>query len=136
MSNIQIIEHSADIAERQSPGQVACNCAAHEYPGNFGDTAKSLLYYYHHKALKNQSRKDYNECYNNCLPTECHLTFDFKENISINRGPMEGSKSFYQRSQRSVLGFLLVYRDPATNKTIHHYIDSISQCLSHDSDAA
>src|SRR4051794_26275220 len=37
---------------------------------------------------------------------------------------------------RSVLGCFLGYRDPVSQCVRHHYIDSISSCLSHDSRAA
>jgi hypothetical protein len=135
-----IIERTASAAANlvepiKSNHRAVCSCQR-QYPAEFLTQLQSLFFYYHHHALKDESRRSYHDALNNCAANEAILTFDFKENIALNRGPLEGSKAFYDRTMRSVLGCLLVWRDPASKCTKRQYIDSISSCLSHDSLAA
>lgn len=37
------------------------------------------------------------------------ITVDFKENVSINHGPVESARQFYNQSQRAILGAALFY---------------------------
>lgn len=111
-----------------------CRCS-HAQPTS-SESFRTLWFYFHHHALKTQSRFTYRESLQNLAADECLITIDWKENLSINRGPIEQTQHHYQRSLRSVLGCMLVYRDPASNTIKHHYIDLISESLSHDSISA
>jgi len=57
---------------------------------------------------------------------------DFKENFKIGGGPIETSRNFYEKTQISLLGFAIYYKD--NNNIIQtQYFDFFSKILSHDS---
>jgi hypothetical protein len=108
-----------------------CRCS--QVRATSQQSLQSLLYYFHHSALKSQSRFTYQTAIDNLAHDECMITIDWKENISINRGPIELSQHYYQRTVRSVFGCLIVYRDSVSRSIKKHYVDVISESLSHDS---
>lgn len=64
---------------------------------------------------------------NNLDIHECILIIDFKQNLELNRGPSESSKSYYNRPQRSYFTISLIYGGEIV------YYDFISDVLVHDS---
>lgn len=127
----QVIVDTANFNESNVP---PCRCHVNRTCSI--QSIKSLVFYFHHSALRTQSRLSYNDAISNIQPNECIITIDWKENIAINRGPVELSQHFYHRSMRSVFGCMLVYRDPITSEVQHRYVDLVSESLSHDSISA
>jgi hypothetical protein len=60
------------------------------------------------------------------------VLLDFKENVIIGTGPIEVSHSFYERVQRTVLGYVVYTRDAAGNCVRKHHVNVVSEVLSHD----
>ena len=75
---------------------------------------ESLDFIHHYKATAQQQRETFKTQRNNLQSDECIVVFDFKENITIGDGPREPNKDFYNKSQRSMLGFTVYYK--VTNK--------------------
>jgi hypothetical protein len=100
------------------------------------DAASVLLapvcFYHHHRVLKEELHAEYKRQQAGIKEGEVIITLDYKENIKLNVGPEEASRLFYHHAQRTVLGFLLQYRDPNSHELCHHYVDFISSCLTHD----
>lgn len=112
----------------------ACNCNNRTCASS--DTIETLAFFFHHHALKSQQRAFYRQSLEQLPVNECIVTIDFKQNISINTGPVEVSQHYYQRSFRSILGCYVVFRDPSTLQIQHHYVNNISEMLTHDSVSA
>jgi hypothetical protein len=85
----------------------------------------------HHHKLVAEQRDMYVTQRQSLKPGECQLVIDYKQNIYVNRGPVEIGKMFYERSQRSVLGMRLDWCDK-NNVQHKQYIDYISCNLNHD----
>jgi hypothetical protein len=60
------------------------------------------------------------------------LLLDFKENLKLGGGPVETNRTFYTRTQCSVLGMALITRGLG-GKLRYKYYDFFSNILSHDS---
>ena len=57
---------------------------------------------------------------------------DFKENFRIGGGPIETGQMFFQKTQVSVLGFAIYYKDEDGDLRLQH-VNYLSEILSHDS---
>jgi hypothetical protein len=88
-----------------------------------------VLFYLHHCILKDLNHQYYINQPSTLANNECMISIDFKENIYLNRGTLEESHQYYNRTLRSVLGFLIYYK--VNGKVKFHYVDYISECLSH-----
>ncbi|MDB5911016.1 MAG: hypothetical protein JWP34_5133 [Massilia sp.] len=91
-----------------------------------------VCFYHHHRALKDLLHAEYKRQQTEIQDGEVIITLDYKQNIKLNVGPEEASRLFYHQAHRTVLGFLLQYRDPNTHALCNHYVDFISSCLTHD----
>jgi len=67
--------------------------------------------YLHHRQLAAKQRNMYATQRQSLQPGEAQLVIDYKQNIYVNRCPVEIGKMFYERSQRSVLGMRLDWCD-------------------------
>jgi hypothetical protein len=112
------------------------SCACADVTQTDRDAAFALLspvcFYHHHRVLKEELHAEYKRQQAEIQDGEVIITLDYKQNIRLNVGPDEASRLFYHQAQRTVLGFLLQYRDPNTQMLSNHYVDFISSCLTHD----
>ena len=89
-----------------------------------------IIPFLEHRHLNNQQRQFYDTQRKTVKAGEAVIVLDFKANIYVNRGPIEGSQDYFNHSQRSVLGMRIDWAD-STGKHIE-YFDFISTCLNHD----
>ena len=80
--------------------------------------------------MKDSIRGEFNSLKKELNTQECILVIDFKQNIELNRGPSEDSKSYYSRPQRSYFTIALIHGEDEGRIT---YYDFISDLLTHDS---
>ena len=106
---------------------------------------ESIDFIHHHKETAKEQRQFFHQQRDNLKADECIILFDFKENITVGNGPRETNRDFYNKSQRSVLGFTIFYQstDKITTKTNqnksitiksikHQFVHFISEVLAHD----
>ena len=112
------------------------SCTCSDVTQTDRDATSALLapvcFYHHHRVLKDQLHAVYKRQQAEIGDGEVVVTLDYKENIKLNVGPEETSRQFYHHSHRTVLGFLLQYRNPTTREMCNQYIDFISSSLTHD----
>ena len=106
-----------------------CTCLKHVCHYDF--ITHHITCFLEHRQLAAKQRKFFSTQPHSLKPGECQVVIDYKQNIYVNRGPVEIGKVFYQRSQRSVLGMCVEWCD---NNNIQHkqYVDYISCNLNHD----
>jgi len=66
---------------------------------------------------------------------EAVVLYDFKENIKLGGGPREVSQTFYTKSQRTILGMCLIFKQENEKNEVEtkfNYIDFVSEDLTHD----
>ncbi len=105
---------------------------------------ESLEFIQHHKQIANIQREKFRAQRDGLKKGECIVLFDFKENITVGRGPRETNKDFYNKTQRSLFGCAVYYKDKQTlpntvnnkhisiSQTKHQYVHFISEVLAHD----
>ena len=95
---------------------------------------KKQIYTTHKDYFKKQ-RSSFEDQIKNLKIGEVIILFDFKENIKLGGGPREVSQVFYNKSQRTILGFCLIFKQKNEKKeeTKVNYINFISEELTHDS---
>ena len=76
--------------------------------------------YRQHKYFKEQQQKYYKESIELTTPTSCVVVVDFKENFKVGGGPVETSRNFFERTQISVLGFAIYYRNEDGEIQLHY----------------
>jgi hypothetical protein len=59
------------------------------------------------------------------------LTIDFKENITLGRGPRELGQSWYIRERRTIFGIAL-FKQEADEGIPKWHFNQVSDCLTHD----
>ena len=91
-----------------------------------------INFFRHHYFLKEKQKCLFHKQIEDLKIGQAQILFDFKENIHVNRGPVEVGQVYYNKSQRSLLGFGLLYKNEQ-NELICKYIDFISVVLNKDS---
>ena len=95
--------------------------------GTINDT---LSFINHHKQIATQQRLTFQNQRKTLSLSQCIILFDFKENIKVGEGPRETGRDFYGKSQRSVLGFVVYFKQNGEIKQrFYHFV---SEILSHD----
>ena len=88
--------------------------------------------YHQHLYFKTNQHQLYQNSINYITTTSCVIVMDFKENFKIGGGPIETGRNFYEKTQISLLGFAIFYKD--NNGIIQtQYFDFFSKILTHDS---
>ena len=87
--------------------------------------------YREHRWLVKKQRELFHEEENGLKVGHAQLIMDFKENVYVNRGPVEVGQTYYNRSMRSVMGCRLVWRDKE-GEMHTEYIDYVSTVLNKD----
>jgi hypothetical protein len=90
-----------------------------------------IIPFLEHRGLNNEQRHIYETQRKTVKAGEAVIVLDYKANIYVNRGPLEGSHEYFNQSQRSVLGMRIDWGDNEGNSHIE-YVDYISTCLNHD----
>ena len=88
-----------------------------------------------HFAGKNLQREAFNkevdDLKQNLAGDKAIVILDFKQNVALNGGPVELSHQFFQRSQRTVLGFV-VLQNNGNGSVKKTYVNFLSAILNHD----
>ena len=84
-----------------------------------------------HKQLVNDRSLDFVNQLQNIKEGQCILVMDFKANISLGKGPEEGSNIFFNAPQRSVFGVVCYFR--RNNQIFKVIFTVVSEILQHDS---
>lgn len=87
--------------------------------------------YEKHLKLSEHQRKMFNEQKSNLTSFDCIVLMDFKQNIKIGGSLNETSRDFYNKSELSVLGFCIIYKQDDQIK--RKFYNFVSENLSHDS---
>ena len=88
--------------------------------------------YNQHLYFKNQQNQLYQNSIQYLTSNSCIIIMDFKQNLKIGGGPIETGRNFYEKTQISVLGFAIIYKN--NNNIIQtQYFDFFSKILSYDS---
>ena len=88
-----------------------------------------------HKEYVKKQRGSFEEQIKKLKIGEAVILFDFKENIKLGGGPREVSKIFYEKSQRTILGTCLIFKQKNKKNEVEtkfNYIDFVSEDLTHD----
>ncbi len=93
---------------------------------------EQVSYFKQHLLIKNEQKRLYDESVERTSAISCVIVMDFKENFKIGGGPVETGKMFFEKSQISLLGFAVLYRNEDNKKCIK-YFNFLSKILSHDS---
>lgn len=88
-----------------------------------------------HFAGKNLQREAFNKEVDDLKKSlegdKALVILDFKQNVALNGGPVELSHQFFQRSQRTVLGFV-VLQNNGNGSVKKTYVNFLSEILNHD----
>ncbi len=93
---------------------------------------KDVNVYRHHRHLKEKQRQLFRQQEEGLEIGHAQLVLDFKENVHVNRGPVEVGDNYYNRSMRSVLGCRLVWKEAAEGGTQTAYVNYVSTILNKD----
>ena len=95
-------------------------------------TKQNLELFNFHRELKKTQNLEFKKQTENCKSGEAIIVMDFKENLRIGVGPVEIGKQFFQKTQVTVLGYVLFVGQP-DGTVLKHHVDVLSYDLSHDS---
>jgi hypothetical protein len=84
-----------------------------------------------HQYSKDQQKEAFENDKKNLKSNECIVIIDFKENIRIGGGPVEIGSDYFNKSQRTVFGVTIYYKE--NNQLKQRYMVYISEILNHDS---
>jgi hypothetical protein len=84
-----------------------------------------------HKMFDTETKNQYRNLLENLKVGEDILTMDFKENITLGRGPRELGQSWYTRERRTIFGMVLFRREEDGSISKWHF-NLVSDCLTHD----
>eukprot|EP01127_Copromyxa_protea_P014580 TRINITY_DN409_c0_g1_i1.p1 TRINITY_DN409_c0_g1~~TRINITY_DN409_c0_g1_i1.p1 ORF type:complete len:467 (-),score=82.65 TRINITY_DN409_c0_g1_i1:223-1623(-) len=84
-----------------------------------------------HKLSNQEIKEQYQSTLDNLKIGQGVLTMDFKENITLGKGPRELGQSWYTRERRTVFGLQLHKREVDGSISKWHF-NVVSECLAHD----
>jgi hypothetical protein len=127
-----MIMPDADNASLFDLPDVECKCEQRDaWKQNDAAWIECSRIYRHHYHLAKSQRQLFTKQAAELKHGQAQLILDFKENVWVNRGPVEVSDNYYNHSLRSVLGCRLVWMDEAGNAQ-KKYIDCVSMVLNKD----
>ena len=97
--------------------------------------SKEIKIFDEHNAKQEAQRATFNKNKEKVKQGELVVVVDYKENLRLGGGPVEVSQTYYHKSQRTVLGFVIYYSAIVDNRECvkkHNYI-YISEQLTKDS---
>jgi hypothetical protein len=84
-----------------------------------------------HKLINKETKEQFQHLVDELQEGQGILTIDFKENITLGRGPRELGQSWYTRERRTVFGMALLRRE-ADGRISKWHFTQVSDCLTHD----
>jgi hypothetical protein len=93
---------------------------------------KSIKIYKQHKVFADHQREFFNNSKRNLGSFDCLMIFDFKENISLQKGPIETDKNFYLNEKRTIFGITIYFKDNTKAEIQKKHFIFISNILTHD----
>jgi hypothetical protein len=99
---------------------------------DYENQVEQVQLYNHHLFFKDSQRNMYDESLSRTTQSSCVIVIDFKQNFKIGGGPIETSKTFYEKRQVSTLGMAIIFKDINNQQKIK-YVNYFSEILTHDS---
>jgi hypothetical protein len=84
-----------------------------------------------HKLINKETKEQFQQLMDDLQEGQGILTIDFKENITLGRGPRELGQSWYTRERRTIFGMALFKREVDGRISKWHF-NQVSDCLTHD----
>ena len=84
-----------------------------------------------HKLVNSIIKNTFDKQKNELKQGEAILVIDFKENITLGKGPRELGQSWYKRERRTIFGMVLYLR-LLNGEISKHHLNVVSTCLTHD----
>jgi hypothetical protein len=84
-----------------------------------------------HKIIDKETKDQFQHLLDDLKTRQSILTIDFKENITLGRGPRELGQSWYSRERRTTFGMMLFKREADGSLSKWHF-NFVSDCLTHD----
>ncbi len=126
------VASSADSPCLLSTDVKRCECVSSEEWEKEQRLVQHVNVYRHHRHLKEKQRVLFKKEEEGMEVGHAQLILDFKENVHVNRGPVEVGDNYYNRSMRSVLGCRLVWKETEAEGTQTAYVNYISTILNKD----
>jgi hypothetical protein len=95
----------------------------------FNKTQKNIVLC--HKIINKETKEQFQKLVDELKEGQGILTIDFKENITLGRGPRELGQSWYTRERRTIFGMALLKREADGGISKWHFTQ-VSDCLTHD----
>ena len=84
-----------------------------------------------HKLINKETKEQFQLLLDELRVGQGILTIDFKENITLGRGPRELGQSWYTRERRTIFGMAFFKRE-ADGRISKWHFNLVSDCLTHD----
>jgi hypothetical protein len=85
----------------------------------------------HHKLINKETKEQFQQLVDDLKPGQGILTIDFKENITLGRGPRELGQSWYTWERRTIFGIAFLKKEADGGISKWHFTQ-ISDCLTYD----